>query len=147
MAAHVLFVCTGNICRSPLAEHLARRRWDRDDIVVLSAGTHGQPGLPATSTMVAAGREIGIDLRCHRSRDITTVAQPDIAFCMEEHQIAAVRARFPAMDPDRVRLLDSVGIPDPYGMTLDRYRFTALRIQTAVDALDIEGWLQPISDV
>ncbi len=136
MAAHVLFVCTGNICRSPLAEHLARRQWDGQDIVVSSAGTHGLPGLPATSTMVAAGTELGIDLSRHRSRDITTVDQPDTALCMEEHQVAAAQARFPSMDPDRIRLLDAAGIPDPYGMTLERYRVTAIQIKAAIDALD-----------
>ena len=136
MTAHVLFVCTGNICRSPLAEHLARQRWVSHDIAVSSAGTHGLPGLQATSTMVAAGTELGIDLSRHRSRDITTVDQPDLALCMEKHQVAAMQARFPAMDSDRIQLLDAAGIADPYGMTLDRYRITALQIQTAIDALD-----------
>ncbi|MCZ7531832.1 MAG: hypothetical protein M5U23_00225 [Acidimicrobiia bacterium] len=146
MTAHVLFVCTGNICRSPLAEHLARRRWAGQDIIVSSAGTHGLPGLHATTTMVAAGTELGVDLSRHRSRDITAVHQPDLALCMEEHQVAAVQARFPTMNRDRIRLLDTAGIIDPYGATLSRYRITALQIKTAIDALDIEEWIRPPPD-
>ena len=67
-------------------------------------------------------RNSGSTFLRHRSRDITTVDQPDQASLMEKHQVAAMQARFPAMDSDRIQLLDAAGIADPYGMTLDRYR-------------------------
>jgi protein-tyrosine-phosphatase len=73
----IVFVCTGNTCRSPMAEGLLRAalpaRW-RDGITVSSAGTHAWDGQPAASLSVKAMKEKGIDISGHRARLVT----PDI---------------------------------------------------------------------
>lgn len=64
---HLLYVCSGNICRSPMAEYIARHHADATnmDAIVKSAGTLGLVGRPAEPKMVAVGAEIGLDLTPH----------------------------------------------------------------------------------
>jgi protein-tyrosine-phosphatase len=70
----VLFVCTGNICRSPMAEALFRAELARrgcDDIEVASAGTWAGEGYGATTEAIAILKEAGVDLATHRSRPLS----------------------------------------------------------------------------
>ena len=71
---HLLFVCTGNLCRSPMAEYLARDRLADDTVTFASAGTAAMPGRPASEATVRVMREIGIDVSAHRSRDVWELA-------------------------------------------------------------------------
>jgi protein-tyrosine phosphatase len=65
----VLVICTGNICRSPLAERLLRARIATDaDIRVESAGTHGLTGRPIDRDSATALRELGVDPDGHEAR-------------------------------------------------------------------------------
>jgi protein-tyrosine phosphatase len=71
MSFSVLFVCTGNICRSPAAERLFRARTlESADVVVSSAGTNGLPGWGIDGPTAAALQELGIDPEGHVSRRI-----------------------------------------------------------------------------
>jgi protein-tyrosine phosphatase len=68
----VLFVCTGNICRSPIAESLLQSR-SRDLGLPVSAGSAGswaQLGNPATSNAIASAREMGLEIEEHRARPL-----------------------------------------------------------------------------
>ena len=69
----LLFVCTGNICRSPLAHRLAmkRARETSIDVEVQSASTLGLVDRPADDRMIKVGREVGLDLTAHRSQPLT----------------------------------------------------------------------------
>ena len=70
----ILFVCTGNICRSPLAEALLRdyavKRGREDRLAVSSAGIHAGDGNPATAEAREAARRWGLDLARHRAREV-----------------------------------------------------------------------------
>ena len=136
MSAHVLFVCSGNICRSPLAEYVARRAWADLDVIVLSAGTSAIPGQQATQTMITSGAELGVDLTPHRVRSIDKVDQPDLVLCMEEHHVGKARDAFPALANTHIVLLDPAGVDDPYGEPITTYRSTAAQIVSAINALD-----------
>ena len=71
---NVLFVCTGNTCRSPLAEALARREIERRDwqhVRVASAGLSAEHGAPASRNAAAVGERYGLDLSGHSSRPLT----------------------------------------------------------------------------
>lgn len=71
---NLLFICTGNTCRSSMAEGLAReilRSWGREDVAVSSAGTAAVSSAPATPLAVAAAARFGADIRSHRARFLT----------------------------------------------------------------------------
>ncbi len=120
----LLFLCTGNICRSPFAEHLVRR-WAEElgGVEVLSAGTAAEAGRPCPPDAVQAASAFGVDLSLHRSRPLTfsMLDQADLIVTMgPDHRDTVV-----LMAPDTVAR--SVGlvefapgparpreIPDPY---------------------------------
>jgi protein-tyrosine-phosphatase len=69
----VAFVCTGNLCRSPMAEGILRDRWEklgRSDLTVSSMGIHAVVGEPASEFARQACAEHGIDISAHRAREI-----------------------------------------------------------------------------
>ncbi len=137
----ILFVCTGNTCRSPMAEHLFRARagtalgWQ-----AVSAGVLAFPGAPASAEAVAALREKGIDLSGHRSRPVTRdlVEQADLIVAMTAGHRDELRRRFPAA-ADRIRLLHAFGtqaveadVSDPIGQSMDVYRHVRDEIDSSL---------------
>lgn len=92
----VLFVCTGNICRSPMAEALLRHAWsERDcpgDLDVASVGTWADVGSPATSGAMDAMATRGIDLRGHRSRPArpAEIEEADLVVVMTSVHVSEV---------------------------------------------------------
>ncbi|MBT8164804.1 MAG: low molecular weight phosphotyrosine protein phosphatase [Acidimicrobiia bacterium] len=112
----ILFLCSGNICRSPFAEVLARQLNDRNDLEFASAGTIALSGNPASATGIAVAAELGVDMSDHRATHLTAevLAATDLVYAMEEEHVASVLA----LDPGaRVELLSRNGepMPDPYG--------------------------------
>jgi protein-tyrosine phosphatase len=125
----VLFVCMGNICRSPTAEavfaDLVRREAPRAGIEVDSAGTHGyHVGAPPDARAVAAARRRGIDMSALRARQLESAdfTRFDLLLAMDERNRHDMAARAAAAVPaGRVRLLldyaPALGVrevPDPY---------------------------------
>src|SRR5512136_320070 len=121
----VLFVCTANQCRSPMAEvllkSLAAQRGEADRWQIQSAGTWTEPGRPATQLSQAVMRRRGIDLSSHRSHliDADTLGAAEVILVMTRYHHEAIQAEFPEMR-HKVYLLSqlidrSFDIEDPYG--------------------------------
>jgi len=128
----ILFVCTGNICRSPFAAEAARKRLEAAGFEVGSAGTIADRGRPSTDDAVAAAAELGIDLTAHRSRPVTDdqLARAEHVYVMDGTHLDHLRRSRPdaeLLDPD------GADIADPYGRGIEAYR-TAYR--TISDAMD-----------
>src|SRR5688572_12584497 len=128
----VLFVCTGNICRSPMAEGLFRHATKgRNDFRVISAGVGAVDGLPPSEYAVRALKELGIDISKQRSRMLTAelVSQADYIFGMTHSHVDAVTLLYPQAAEKTFLLrefdetLDTFenDIPDPIGGSFDVY--------------------------
>lgn len=142
MIKRVLLVCTGNICRSPLAEALLVRTLKEraiEGVNVTSAGTGAWDGAPASEGAYLVGLERGLDLSGHRARLLTRelVDQADLILTMARHH----RARVDELGGEgRVFVLgeyagvggDGAEVSDPFGGDLDVYRATCVELEALV---------------
>ncbi|MBI2371741.1 MAG: low molecular weight phosphotyrosine protein phosphatase [Deltaproteobacteria bacterium] len=153
----VLFVCTGNACRSPMAEgllrHLARAAGLDGQIRAFSAGT--DPALPApTDEAILVCQEQGIDISGHRPRPLTAamVREADLVLGMARHHVEAVE-RECGPRPGQVALLTRYGPPDlqgrsirdPFYRPLEEYRrcFELIRVCVVNLLAELRPRLEP----
>ena len=130
----VIFVCTGNICRSPMAEYLARSTSDEDTFRFASAGTAAAEGSPASSGALLAMAELGIDIADHSATDVRRLAaDADLLFGLSSEHVSVMRRTWPDL-AGRIHLLhpDGRSIPDPYGQNLAAYRTIRDQIADAI---------------
>ncbi len=135
---HITFICTGNTCRSPMAEGIARelirKRYPDSRITVSSAGLSTFNGIPASQHSVDVCEEIGIDISAHRSQRLNP-------------EIASDTDLFAVMTRSHAQILEQYGIPrektavlggeisDPFGGDEETYRGCRDEIREAVDQL------------
>ena len=114
----VLFVCTGNTCRSPMAACLFNAFCERQEdgkYHAVSAGLQAFPGEPASNGALRAMERRGLNLQEHRAQPVTEalVSNACLIVCMSKAHVDALRIRFP-LYTDRVCTF-SATIPDPFG--------------------------------
>ncbi|MBV8216272.1 MAG: serine hydroxymethyltransferase [Verrucomicrobia bacterium] len=127
----VLFVCTGNVCRSPMAEGLFERMIaERPDLRILSAGVSTYPGQPPSAHAVEVLAELGVDISQHRSRPLSekVIDEADWIVAMTRSHLDSIIYLFPRA-AEKVYLLrefepgaESLDVADPIGMGLEAYR-------------------------
>jgi L-threonylcarbamoyladenylate synthase len=144
-----LFICTGNTCRSPLAEGLFRKmladrlRCREDELadhgyMVLSAGMAAESGMPAAAEAIEVAARHGVDLRNHESQPVTQrlVEQADRVFTMTRSHRESILASYPHLG-DRIDLLsrDATDIPDPIGAGEEEYEQCRVEIERHLRAI------------
>jgi protein-tyrosine phosphatase len=133
--ARLIFVCSGNICRSPYAQEAARRR----GIAAISCGTHTDNGLPANSSAVRNAAERGVDLSVHRTTkwEDLVVEKGDVVVAMQlQHALAVLpRARAAASPVVMFSSLlpDFTTVFDPYGKPDEQFRAVFDLIDTGIE--------------
>ena len=139
---HVMMVCTGNMCRSPLAEAILRAEFERlgvEGFQVSSAGTGAWEGRAPSDGAMLVALEHGLDIAGHRSRHLSRglVEQADVIFTMSRSH----SGRAEKLGGDgRVFLLGEYAgkkrskaeVDDPYGEALDVYRATFDQLQSLI---------------
>lgn len=142
---HVLFVCTGNTCRSPMAEGILQHLWSKQaNRTVASAGLHAIEGSQANPHAIEAAAEMGIDLTAHRAQTINSdlIDQADIVVVMTKSHRITLKSRFPEA-VNKIFLIKSfsqrnggqVDLADPYGGSLVMYKGTRDEIMSCLTGL------------
>jgi len=139
-----LFVCTANINRSPAAAAFAEQRLSNEHFIagqIQSASALGWDDVEAGAYTMDAMRELGFDLRSHRSQALTAelIDWADRVVVMEPAHARKVLSLQPAAEDKTVGLWDWLEgydhVPDPQGQDLDVHRECMERIGQAVEAL------------
>jgi len=144
----VLFVCTGNSCRSPMAEGILKDLLEKEgveDVVVESAGTMAPSGMSPTNFAVLTMVEMGIDISSHKAQPLTEamVKEADLILVMERVHQHFIEHFLPSAR-DKVFLLKTFGkedvegnmeIDDPIGGDLDFYRMCGQILKREIERI------------
>ena len=124
----IMFICSGNTCRSPLAEGLFKKYLKKNnitDIEVGSAGVGAFPGDGVSINSILVASQRGIDISDHRARNINPehLLTTDLFFCMSDSHKQALLKH---CDEDKIVVLN---VPDPYGRPIEIYEECAKQLE------------------
>ena len=143
----VVFVCTANVCRSPMAEKLFEEALEKSEtkkkVKVFSAGISAMDGDQASENSLKACEEVGLDLTDHRSAALTraTLENASAIFCMTESHRSLLTMYFEVPESTSIFLMrefteeGSKELPDPFGQDMDVYRECRNRMQESLPSL------------
>ncbi len=141
---NILIVCTGNICRSPMAEGLMAAALPGRE--VSSAGLGALVGYPADPVAKELMREKGIDIDGHRARQISLdmCQRADLILVMERDQRRAMHERYPFTNGKVFQMAGQNGqdVPDPYRRPREVFQASLAQIEAGA-----RHWVQRISKV
>ena len=131
----IAFVCTGNTCRSPMAEGIFNKRAEEKglDVRAVSFGMAAVPGLAPAENAVAVCREIGVDISGHRTHFVYDFQLEEFEkiYCMSLSH-ATILTESIGIPENKVEI---IGVVDPYGGSLETYRMCRDVLAAAVEEL------------
>ena len=137
----IVIVCTGNTCRSPMAEALLRGALSKrgvDSVTVTSAGLYCKAGMPASRNAIAVMAEHGIDLSGHLSHALEDIdASGGLILCMTRAHADAVRRLIDCADVHIITAYAELDgdVDDPFGGDMSSYRKTAAFIKDIAERI------------
>ena len=134
----IVFICTGNTCRSPMAEGLfkALNGEQKTGLEAISAGIFTNNGMSASENAVIAAKELGADISNHKSQMLNGDIVNDAKYlvCMTGAHYDQILLKFPNVS-DKLFTLSPTDIDDPFGGNIDEYRSCATQIKSAVESI------------
>lgn len=142
----IMFICTGNICRSAMADGLMRKlvKIKNKDVEVYSCGIFAEDGDKPTFNAIEAIKEYGVDLKNHRATNIrnSKIEDMDIILCATVSHKNNVKAMYPELRDKIFTMKEYAGfdendldIPDPWGYDIKTYRFCASTINSCLEKI------------
>ena len=143
----VLFICTANVCRSPMAERLFMQELSKvktvKKIIAYSAGLSAMDGDKASQNSMDACDELGLDITDHRSSGLTrnSLEEASVVFCMTESHRALLNMYFEVPESSPIFLMrefvseGSTELPDPFGQDIEVYRTCRDHMKEALPSL------------
>ena len=143
----IMFVCTGNTCRSAMAHHMLEKMVeDKKDIEVYSCGIYADSGEPSTYNAIEIMKEYGIDMKNHRASNIkeTNIEQMDLILCSTVSHKQLVLNMYPDLVGKVYTIKEYVGIgkegrnmdiKDPWGCSTEAYKQCAEEIKQCMSLL------------
>ena len=149
----IMFICTGNICRSAMAEWLLKKKLEeknRNDIEVYSCGIYAENGdVPTYEAKRVMKEEYGIDMSKHRATNIrnSKIKEMDLILCATSSHKIAVLDMYPELEGKVFTMKeyvnyereyhDSINIKDPWGYDIETYRACVAEIEECIDLLNL----------
>ncbi|WP_028079951.1 low molecular weight protein-tyrosine-phosphatase [Solimonas soli] len=144
MFNRIIVVCTGNICRSPIAEGLLKERLKDRRVDICSAGTGALVGWPADPLAVEVAADHGLDISAHRAQQATLplLSAMDLVLTLDQGHSEWINTRYPQLRGRVHKLMkwrENVDVADPYRQPKAAFE----RAWTDIDA-GIGDWLKKL---
>lgn len=144
MFKNILVVCTGNICRSPIADYMLREKLTGRGFNVSSAGTGAMVGWPADPPASAVAKANGLDLTGHSARQLTPelLTASDLVLTLDQTHSNWINQRFPQFRGRVHKILkwrENADVEDPYGESAAFFEKTYKEIE-----LGVADWLKKL---
>lgn len=143
----IMFICTGNICRSAMAHWMLKKKLEENNIQnveVYSSGVYAMKNDISTDEAIEVMEEYGVDLKKHRATPVqnSNINDMDLILCMTTSHKQSLNHMYPNLKDKIYTLKEYVGdnekgieIKDPWGYGMTVYRFCAAEIDTCLDKL------------